>query len=150
MKIKFIEQMKFRMTGRSVPVIKCEDITEDGQVRTLHIVGDVKKRPNSLVNTWDEKGWEIEQNTPMITFIDEKGLSKNAYVVSSFGLTTNLYMEPKAFPMLEDVIGRGATVDDISDNMDTGKSNRKLVLGMLLGAAIGVFILAPAFQTILS
>jgi hypothetical protein len=143
MRIKFIEQWKFRLFGRAVPVVKAEDITDNGIVCTLHLLGDVKKRANSMISTWDAKGWEIDRYSSKITLIDEKGLSKSAYVVSDGGKTINLYTNPILNPNLEDVIGHAATMDDIADAMDLGKSMRNIVIGMLIGICIGWWFVAP-------
>jgi hypothetical protein len=36
MRIKFIEQWKFKLMGRAVPVVKCEDI--DREVQLLYFI----------------------------------------------------------------------------------------------------------------
>ena len=143
MSIKFIEQWKFRLAGRSIPVVKAEDITDNGLICTLHLLGDVKKRPNSIISTWDGKGWEIDKYSGKITLINEKGITKSAYVVSEEGKTINLYTNPMINPNLEDVIGHAATMDDIADAMDLGKSVKNLVIGMLIGIGIGWIFVAP-------
>lgn len=150
MAIKFIEQWKFRLSGRAVPTVKCEDITSDGIIGTLHLMGDCKIRANSIVNTWDSKGWEILKDSRKITLINEKGISTNAYVVSDAGNTVNLYTEPSAFPNREDIIGRAATMDDMADAMDLNKSMKNIVIGLVFGAAIGTFILGPMLSTMMS
>jgi hypothetical protein len=149
MKIKFIEQWKFSLLGRSVPVVKCEDIDKEGRVYTLHLLGRAKRRANSLITTWDSKGWEIDKTAGKIAYIDEKGVEQYAFVVSEEGRTTRLYTKPVTFPNLEDVIGKAATMDDITEAMDLGKSMRNLVIGLLIGAGLGAFILAPILQGIM-
>lgn len=150
MAIKFIEQWKFKLAGRSVPVIKCEDIDHEGRVYTLHFLGTAKRRANSLVTTWDSKGWEIDKSAGKIAFIDEKGFEQYAFVVTEAGQSTKLYTKPVIFPNLEDAIGKAATMDDIADAMDLGKSMRNMVIGLLLGLGIGAFILAPIMQGVMS
>jgi hypothetical protein len=136
MAIKFIEQWKFRLSGRSVPVMKVDDITADGQIKTLQAVGECKDRPNSIVNTWDEKGWEKQPGTEMITLIDDKGIKSMVWIVSAKGVTCKLFTVPYAGPMLEDVIGRLATMDDIADAISLGKSMRNLFIGGLFSAPV--------------
>lgn len=143
MRIKFIEQWKFKLSGRSVPVVKAEDITDNGLVCTLHLLGNNKKRANSIISTWDAKGWEIDKYSTKITLIDEQGIPKSAFVVSDEGKTINLYTAPVLNPNLEDVIGHAATMDDIADAMELGKSMRNMVIGLLIGMGIGAFILGP-------
>jgi len=143
MKIKFIEQWKFRLMGRAVPVVKCEDIDKEGRIYTIHYLGTVKKRANSLIATWDSKGWEIDKSAGKIAFIDEKGNEQYAYVVTEEGKSTSLYTRPISFPNLEDVIGKAATMDDIADAMDLGKSMRNIVIGLIIGVGIGVVFVSP-------
>jgi hypothetical protein len=150
MKIKFIEQWRFRLAGRSVPVLKAEDITNEGLIYTLHLVGDVKKRANSLINTWDAKGWEIQKDSEQITIIDEKGIGKICYVVSDAGRTINLYTKPWQYPNHEDTIGRAAMMDDITDSMDLNKSMRNMVIGLIFGIGLGSFIIGPIITGMLS
>jgi len=149
MRIKFIERLSFRLRGRAIPVIKAGDISSDGQVRSLFFMGDMKKRPNSLVNTWDEKGWEIQQGAGYITMIDEKGLPKDAYIVSESGKTVNLYIYPRQLPNLEDVIGHAATMDDIADAMDLGRSMKNLAIGAIIGILVGAFAIGPMIQAMM-
>jgi hypothetical protein len=146
MRIKLIEQWKFRLSGRSVPVIKVEDITNEGRIRTLHFVGDVKHRANSLINTWDEKGWEITPGAEMLTTIDEKGIKSLSYVVSASGKTVDLYTAPSTFPNREDIIGHYATMDDIADATALGKSMRNMAIGIFIGIGLGVVFISPMLQ----
>ena len=149
MRIKFIEQWKFRLQGRAVPVVKCTDIDSEGIVGTLQLCGDYKIRANSIINTFDAKGYEIVKDSRKITLIDEKGNTKNAFVVSDAGITINLFTEPSAFPNREDIIGKAATMDDITDAMDLGKSMKNTIIGLIIGAGIGMFILGPILTTMM-
>ena len=136
MRIKFIEQWKFRLAGRAVPTVKAEDITDDGMIGTIHLLGDCRMRANSIINTWDSKGWEITKDSKKITLIDEKGISKTAFVVSDAGISINLYTQPSAFPNREDIVGKAATMDDIADAMDLGKSMRNIIIGGIVSAPV--------------
>lgn len=150
MRIKTIERIKFALSGRSVPAIKVDDIESDGRIKTLNLLGDIKNRPNSLVVTWDEKGYEKDKNAGLINLIDDKGIRQPAYIVSPQGKTVDLYTQPYKGVNFEDVIGKAACADDIADNMDLGKSMRNLLIGGLIGAGIGMFILGPLLTKIMS
>ena len=144
--VKFVDQWLFRLRGKSVPVIEVSDIESDGRIHTLQAVGKVKDRPNSLINTWDAKGWEKDPTAAPITFLNEKGDPEMRWVVSERGKTVNLYTRRCDLPNDEELIGRGATVDDIADSMDLGKSVRNIMIGVIVGAPFWWFI----FQVIAS
>ena len=150
MRIKFIEKIKFKLAGRAVPAMKVEDIDVIGQVRTIHFLGSVKKRPNSLVTTWDQKGWEIDPACGTIRYIDEKGIESQIYVVSESGKTCEISTHWMTHPALEEIIGKAATMDDIAESMDLGKSVKNLVIGAAIGIFVGWLFVAPAFQVALS
>lgn len=157
MKIKFVEEWKFKLTGRSVPVVHVSDVDpETGKVRTLRLLGTAKDRPNSIVDTYDVKGWEKKGGA--INFIDAKGVQYIAYICGESGQTEDLFIkqrtfragDSKLFPNLEGIIGPAATMDDIGDSMDLGKSMRNLLIGMVIGIFIGWWIVGPMFGAILS
>jgi hypothetical protein len=141
MALKIIERIKFSLTGRAVPAIKVADEGPGGKVLSLQILGSVKMRPNSMVSTWDQKGWEIDQEHPgHINIIDEKGNAVLGRVVSAAGRTCDLYAAPYLSgkrPDREDVIGKAATMDDIADAMDLGKSMKNLGIGIIIGLLVG-------------
>ena len=149
MAFKFIEQWKFKLQGRAVPVVKCEDVDNTGRVYTLHLVGKVKDRANSLQSTWDGKAWEKDPAFSKITLIDEKGIETYPYVVSKSGKTCGLYTEPTAFPNREDVLGQWSMMDDITEAMNLNKSMRFIVIGLIVGMGIGTFILGPMLTAML-
>ena len=144
--MKLIDQWLFKLRGKSVPVLRVQDIDNDGRVHTLQDVGKVKDRPNSLINTWDSKGWEKSEDAFPITFLNDKGDPEMRWVVSVRGKTVNLYTRPCNLPNDEEVIGKAATVDDISDAMDLGKSMRNILIGVVVGAPFWWFI----FQVIVA
>lgn len=136
MRIKFIERIRFRMMGRAVPVIEAADIDEKGRVRTLIYRGQLKKRDNSLIATWDATGYELKHGQQMITIIDEKGTSNSGYLVSEKGVSTDIWTVPYLGPSVKSILGKYATADDIADNMDLGKSMRNVLIGVLFGAPV--------------
>jgi hypothetical protein len=136
MRIKFIEQWKFKLMGRAVPVMKVEDIDAEGKITTLHFLGTCKKRANSIISTWDATGWEIDPRHGPIRYINENGIESQIYVVSEGGNTAPLMTEKCAFPNREEVIGRAATMDDVSEAMDLGKSMRNIIIGGILSGPV--------------
>lgn len=135
--------------GRAVPVVKCEDIDKEGRIYTLHLLGKAKRRANSLVTTWDSKGWEIDKSAGKIAFIDEKGIEQYAFIVTEEGRTTRIYTKPVTSPNLEEVIGKAATMDDITEAMDLGKSMKNMIIGILVGIGMGAFVIGPMITTML-
>ncbi len=135
MKIKLIEKIRFKLSGRAVPVIRVSDIEDDGRINTLELVGEIKRRQNSLLETWNAKGDEIRTGQKMITIVDEKGVSVRAFAISK-GVTCDLYTTPRKYPDVEDIIGKAATMDDIADSMDLQKSMKYLAMGILFGMPV--------------
>lgn len=150
MRLKFLEQWKFKLQGRAVPVIKCTDITNDGRIYTLQIVGKCKDRANTILNTWDSKEWEKDPNFGKITFIDEKGIETYPYLVSSSGKTVGLYTQPSAFPAREDILGHWSMMDDIADAMDLNKSLKNIAIGLIIGIFLGWLIVGPMISGVMS
>jgi hypothetical protein len=134
--VKFIDQWKFKLQGRAVPVLKVEDIDSNGRIMTLHWLGHCKKRANSIISTWDAKGWEIDPRYGSIRYIDDKGIESQIYLVSEYGKTSPLATELFKFPNQEDAIGKAATMDDVVDAMDLGKSVRNFIIGALVSAPV--------------
>lgn len=149
MRIKFVEKLKFKLSGRKVPVIVAQDIDDNGQIRSLFLQGDLRKRDNSIVNTWDEKTYEVKRDTPPIPVQNEKGIAVNTYIVSESGKTINIYTEPRTHFNTSEILGRFSMADDIADNMVLGKSMKNLLIGLLIGVAIGAFVVAPMMQQML-
>jgi hypothetical protein len=151
MRLKLIEQLKFKLAGRSVPVVRVSEVDiESGLIRTLQDVGTCKDRSNSIISTWDEKGWEKEKGTYPITKLDAKGNAEMCWIVSQRGQTCNLYTKPWKGPALEQVLGRAATADDIADAMDLGRSMRNMMIGLIIGVMLGWLIIGPMINTVLS
>ena len=148
--VKFIEQMKYKLSGRSVPVVKLEDIDLAGRVYTLHLLGTAKRRANSIQTPWDQKTWEVSRDSGKISLIDEKGNESYAFVVTEEGKTGAIYTKPITYHAVEDIMGKASTMDDIAEAMDLGKSPKNLLIGLLLGIGIGTFVLGPMVTTILS
>lgn len=149
MRIKLIEQWKFKLAGRAVPVINVIDEDIAGRVEGIHLIASAKDRSNSVVFTWDGKGFEKDKDNPPISVTDDKGITTR-YYVSKGGRAISLYSRMTAFPNLEKVIGAAATMDDIADSMDLGKSMKNLVIGLFVGMGIGALFLGPMLTAVMS
>jgi hypothetical protein len=149
MRIKFIEQIKFRLKGRAVPVIVALDIDKNGRIGALHLAGEMGKRDNSIINPWDEHTYEIDRDAQVIPVLNEKGIATNTHIVSESGKTINIYTTPRREPSARSILGRFSMADDIADNMVLGKSMKNLVIGLLVGLAIGTFFLGPMVQAMM-
>jgi hypothetical protein len=123
----------------------------DGKIGSLFLAGKLGKRDNSLVNAWDEKGYEINRNAMAIPVTDEKGLVSNTFIVSDAGQTINLYTDPRPedYPNWATLLGKLFMADDIADNMTLGKSLKNIMIGLLIGLAIGTFFLGPMVQAMM-
>jgi hypothetical protein len=150
MKIKFLEQISFKLAGRSVPVMRVSEVEQDtGKINTLQDIGTCKDSPNRLVETWDNRGWEKTKDVSPITRLNAKGDSELCWVVSARGQTVNLYTQPWLGPALEEVIGKAATVDDIATAMDLTPSMRDKIVWMIIGIMLGWLIVGPMINTVL-
>jgi len=139
--VKIIDQIMFKLLGKSVPVVRVSEVENNGGlIHTLTYVGLMKDRPNSLVNSFDVKGYEKAKNTTPIVRVSDKGIADMCWVVSERGQTVNLYTQPWKGPNLEDVIGKAATADDIADAMDMNKSSRQLWIGIVIGIGIWMIV----------
>ena len=149
MRIKFLEQLKYRLRGRSMPVIRVMDTDEAGRVLSLELISAAKDRPNSIINGYDVKGWEKDPAYGPIQVINEKGVVDLRWIVSPIGKTVGLFTQMSAFPDREDAIGARAEFDDITDSMNLGKSLRNVLIGIVIGIIAWMF-LGPIFGAMLS
>ncbi len=147
--MKLLDRIKFKLGGRGIPCVKPLDVAVDGRVGTIRLM-TVKERANSLIEQWDVKGWEKRPDVGMITIIDGKGVAQPGYVLNESGQTGNLYIRKCIYPNLEDVIGKAAMVDDLSEALDLNKSLKQMVIGLLIGLGIGAFILGPMITKMMS
>jgi hypothetical protein len=149
MKIKFLEQMMFRLSGRSMPCAKIDDVDDKGLVGSIQFVGDLKLRANSLQNTWETKAYEIKKESKKITIIDRAGITTTGYFISPAGETVNLYTDPRPLPDGEDVLGSWSMMDDIADSMNLLKSMKNMAIGVVIGIFLGWMIVGPMFSKLL-
>ena len=137
----FIEKWRMKLFGRGVQTFSIEEINIDGKVLTLRDAGAQKRRANSIIETWDAKGSEIHANP--VNFISSDSVMQPAYVVNG-GETIEIYVRKPTYPNREEIVGKAATLDDIADAMDLGKSVKNIFIGALLSAPVWWII----FQTI--
>jgi hypothetical protein len=137
----FVEKWRMKLFGRGVQTFKIEEVDQDGKVLVLRDVGKTKRRANSIIETWDSKGDEIKANA--VNFITSDSLIQPAYIAHQ-GETINLFITRSNFPNREEIVGKAATLDDITDAMDLGKSVKNILIGGILSAPVWWII----FQTI--
>jgi hypothetical protein len=129
----FIEKWRMKLFGRGVQTFSIEEINIDGKVLTLRDAGAQKRRANSIIETWDAKGSEIHANP--VNFISADSVMQPAYVVNG-GETIEIYVRKPTYPNREEIVGKAATLDDIADAMDLGKSVKNIFIGGLLSAPV--------------
>ena len=129
----FIENWRMKLVGRGVQTFKIEETDSEGKVLILRDVGKTKRRANSIIETWDAKGDEI--HAPPVNFITSDSLFQPAYI-SQGGQTIDLYIRRSIYPNREEVIGKAATFDDISDSMDLNKSVKHMAIGAILSGPV--------------
>lgn len=144
--MNFIEKWKMKLFGRGIQTFSVEEFDEHGRVLVLRNSGKLKRRANSIVETWDAKGSEVHAQP--VNFISDDHITQPAYITQG-GETIDLFIRKSTFPNREEIVGKAATMDDIADAMDLGKSVKNIVLGAILGAPVWWFIF-QAMGTMLS
>jgi hypothetical protein len=144
----FLDKIFYKLGGRKVPVFQVMDVDDEhGKIKSMSLLKWVK-RPNSLLETWNVIGAEIDTDAGPIEYIDESGLRQLAFV-EYLGKTCNLFTEPRYAPNLEKVIGSAATIDDIAEALDIGRSMKNFVIGGLLGIILGWWLIAPIWSGVM-
>ena len=135
-----IEQYRFAYQGSSIFTVHVSDIEPDtGRINQIRVVGECKNRPNSIIETWDAKGWEKAGHHP-ISFVGEDGVKKLSVIVSEAGTTTDLFTTPRKYKNLEEIIGKAATLDDIPEALDLHKSLKWIGIGFVAGMPVGYMV----------
>lgn len=149
--VRIIDQLVFKMTGRSVPAMRVSEVDkETGQIFTFQDLGYVRDDPNRLVRVWDQRAWEKKQGAGPIVRINKSGIPEMCYVVTERGETCKIYTQPWEGPALENVIGKQAALDVIADVMGLVPSMRDKIIFMVVGIFLGAMIIGPMFSTMLS
>ena len=129
----FIEKWRMKLLGRGIQTFAVEEIDENGRVLVFRDVGKTNRRANSIIETWDSKGHEIQ--APPVNYITSDSLIQPAFIARG-GETVNLYITPSKYPNREQIVGKAATLDDITDAMDLGKSVRNIIIGGILSGPV--------------
>jgi hypothetical protein len=137
----FIEKWKYKLTGRTVPVIRVVDVEQDGKIKSLTISKWVRKA-NTLLETWDNIGASIDSPDGILSYTDESGLTKPAYATYK-GTTVPLYTIPIPYANHERTVGAAATVDDLATVLGIAPSMRDKIIFLLIGLMIGWLFVAP-------
>ena len=153
----FIKKWQARLTAPKVPVVRLAN-----NAQTLEFMGYLKKRENSLIDPWNQRGYEI-RSPPIEIMIN--GKKEIGYVVDEAGITVAFHRsirivpaipvqgnDPKGLFEVEDllvpkqgfieynfegIIGRLATLDDIAEGLDLGKSLKNTLIGFIFGIPVG-------------
>ena len=147
--MRFLDRIKFKLTGRSVPAIKCQDVDVAGRVTSLQMYAAVKDRPNSLFASWNGEEWEKDPENPPINVILDNGTQTKQWIVNEVGKSCSLYTRMTAFPNKEKLIGAVSNMDDFAEALQIKPTMREKVMFMILGILMGVFIVQPMMATFL-
>lgn len=156
----FFKKWQARLFGPKVPVVRFAN-----GAKTIEFMGHLAKRENSLIDSWNQRGYEIVSGPVEIIINGKKEIG---YAVDEAGITINFHRNiefipakplnpdnPKTFFEVdqllipksgtisynwEGIIGRCATLDDIADGLDLGKSMKNIVIGILIGLPLGWII----------
>ena len=150
MRIKFIEKMRFKLSGRSVPVIKVQDVDVAGRVQSIQLIDSCKDRPNSILCTWDATAWEKDPEYGPIDVIDDRGLVTKRWIVSEAGKSVPLFTRMSAFPNRERALGAKALMDDAAEAMSLHPSMREKMIFMGVGILIGWIFIGPIMSGLMS
>lgn len=140
-------------TGKTVPTVR---ITTDRGFLALELGKRSRLRDNSLVDSVDQKGWEI--NSPAIPIISGKNMELG-YLTHPSGTTLSLKPEVKVQMVDQDgnqiedkyieasfegTIGRLSDIDDFNQSIEFERSG-SWVMPLIIGIVAGVFFFAPLF-----
>ena len=140
---------------RPIRIMNDNGVTELGYAVTEH--GETVDIYTESREEWDKftNGGPSDIGKTIIAEITKEQNGTNGVPVASTEKiekkhTTDLYVERQHGPNLEHVIGYAATMDDIAEAMDLGKSMKNLYIGLFVGIGIGAFFVGPMIQTVLS
>ena len=147
--MRFIDRIKFKMQGRSVPAIKCQDVDQNGKVGSLQLYDSVKDRPNSLQASWNSEEWEKDRESPPIAVTLDNGTTQKMWIVGELGKSCSLYTRPSMYPNKEKLIGAVSNMDDFAEALGIKPSMREKFGFLIGGILIGVFFVQPMLATFL-
>ena len=144
--MRFIDRIKFKLQGRSVPAIKCQDVDVAGRISSLQMYAAVKDRPNSLMASWNGEEWEKDPDNPPINVILDNGTSQKMWIVGELGRSCSLYTRMSAFPNKEKLIGAVSNMDDFAEALQMKPTMREKFGFLIGGVLLGVFIIQPVLS----
>lgn len=151
MNLNIVEQLKFKLTGRKVPVFRVSETEpETGRIISLQDLGQCRDNPNSLEYLWDQKGYEKDNEVSPIIRISGYGDKELVWFVDPQGKTVNLYSKPFKGPAMEKVNGALLSVDVIAIAMGLVPSMRDKIIFMVIGIFMGWLFVGPMFSTMAS
>jgi hypothetical protein len=156
--VGFVRRFFWRLSGEKVPVVRLSN-----NARTIEFMGYLKKRENSLIEPWKQKGYEIR--SPPIEIVIN-GKKEIGYAADEAGITVTFNRDIKVRPAIEvgstpedlfgkapdellipqtgeirlnfdGIIGRCSTLDDIAEGLELGKSWKNTVIGIVIGLVLG-------------
>jgi len=143
------DRWMYKLAGRKIPVFQVIDVGSNGLVKSMTLSKWIR-RDNSLLEAWHVQGAEISQNHEgLLTYTDDSGLTQPAFAEYK-GRTCNIYVQPRAAPNQEKVIGTLSMIDILGEALDLGYSNKKMFIGIFIGMALWAMLLGPMFGTIFS
>lgn len=149
--MKFIDKIKFKLSGRGIRTLNVEEVNDDGQILVLRDKGRIKRNANTLMETWDQKAAIISSKTRPIEYIGEDGLKEPAFITFK-GHTANILqcLEEPVTPEttkifldlanLEEVQGKMMCIDIWAELFDLQKDMKHIILGIIFGTPIGFFL----------
>ena len=151
MNLNIVEQIKFKLTGRKVPVFRVSEVDQaTGRIISLQDLGQCRDNPNSLEYLWDQKGYEKDDEVSPIIRISTAGDKELIWFVDPHGMTANLYTKPHAGPAMEKINGALLSVDVIAIAMGLVPSMRDKIIFLVVGVCIGWLFVGPMFSTMAS
>jgi len=154
-----------KLTAPKVPVVRLAN-----NAKTIEFMGYLRRRENSLIEPFKQLGYEIQSGPIEIIAngkkelgyaVDEAGITvefnRNILIVPAIPVQGN---DPKGLFEVEElmvpkqgyinyhfegIIGRLATLDDIAEGLDLGKSLKNTVIGFIIGIPVG-WILTAALK----
>jgi hypothetical protein len=164
----FIKKWIWKLSAQKVPVVRLAN-----QAHTIEFMGYLRKRENSLIDPWNQRGYEIRSGPVEIIVngkkemgyaVDEAGITvefkRDIRIQAAIPVNQPLALSNDPFQEIDDllipkegyinynwegVIGKLATLDDINEGLDLGKSMKNTIIGLAIGIPIG-WILTAAMK----
>lgn len=144
-----LNRWMYKLSGRKVPVFRVVDVGANGLIKSISLKKWVD-RPNSLIESWEVIGASKSDNGEgLVTYTDESGLTQPAYAEYK-GRTCNIYVRPRAAPNHEKTTGAAATIDDVAEALDMGKSMRNMLIGFIVGCIAYAGLIGPMLAAVMS